>query len=79
MPLYQYECEVCHLEEEHQVSIQERDTEFTCPNCGGKMTRQVTAAKIGREKVGMGVILSDGSRVRGHFGREAPRARKKGG
>ena len=45
MPLYEYECTACH---KHTEKIQKfSDTEITtCPHCGGKLQRVISAPAI---------------------------------
>lgn len=75
-PMYKYACE-CGHEEDRLVPMNKRDTvRPKCPNCGKRLKRQMTTASI-HEAYHMGVVMSDGSRVAGRFGKEDRRLRKK--
>lgn len=78
MPLYTYVCE-CGNEEEHLVLMDSRDSiELDCSRCGKRLKRIVDGAPaLHGEKYQMKAVMSDGSHVAGHFGKEAPRVRKK--
>ena len=41
MPIYQYECEKCGHKFDLRRSIDEVDSEITCPECGAKHPRRV--------------------------------------
>jgi putative FmdB family regulatory protein len=77
MPLYTYICQGCGVEAEHLVRYDDRNNEQTCV-CGDKMVRRgLEGFAIGDAPQQMGAIFNDGSRVPGHFGRDAKRRRKK--
>lgn len=44
MPIYEYVCDECGAKQEQRVSIADRDNAPGC-ECGGKMRRQVAAAR----------------------------------
>jgi len=75
MPLYGFNCE-CGAYAEIMLSISERDHEMLCPKCSRPMQREIAAPALHGEPYQMQAILGDGSKVKGHFGREAPRRRK---
>lgn len=79
MPLYTYECEKCQKQLEHITSIDNRDKiKLECWSCGGRMYRIIDGAPaLHGEPYQMKAILADGSRVAGHFGKEAPLLKKK--
>lgn len=76
MPLYAFTCE-CGYEDDFFLEVDSRNERLKCPKCQEVMRRVLTAPKYHGEPYQMRAILSDGSRVAGHFGREAPRMRGK--
>lgn len=79
MPLYDFECVGCNQQEEHFCEVVERDhVEFACSRCGKKLRRVVSAPAYHGEPYQMGVVLSDGTRVKGHFGKEAQLLKRAG-
>lgn len=77
MPIYQMRCESCG--EETEVLCRFSETESRqCSVCEGKLSR--TIASIGFAAVDhgyqMGVVLSSGERVAGHFGKSAPKKKR---
>jgi len=76
MPLYTYSCDRCGRTKEHVVGCRDRDLAIPC-ECGGKQRRRgVEPFRIGASAYQMQAILSDGTRVPGHFGKDAKRRRK---
>ena len=75
MPMYSYACECGHTEE-RLVAVDQRNNRPKCPKCGTRLKRQMTTASI-HKAYHMGVVMSDGSRVAGRFGKEDRRLRKK--
>lgn len=57
MPLYAYECEVCHYEFERQQSFSE-DPIRTCPNCGEPAARRLISP-VGIIFKGSGFYITD--------------------
>ncbi len=41
MPLYEYACEDCGTQFERLVSLQDRDRDGVCPECGSKDVRRL--------------------------------------
>lgn len=74
MPLYTYQCPKCRTIDEHLVTYTERDTSgFVCSKCGGPVERSgVEHFALGKEPYQPGAVLSNGAKVKGHFGKEAP-------
>lgn len=78
MPLYDYECPQCGQQEEHACQMVERDrVEFACSRCGKRLRRMVSAPALHGEAYQMGVTLTDGTRLKGHFGKEARLLKKR--
>jgi putative FmdB family regulatory protein len=72
MPLYDFQCVSCGQQEEHFCAMVERDLiELACFRCGKRLRRMVSAPAYHGEPYQMGVVLGDGTRVKGHFGKEA--------
>lgn len=72
MPIYTYECETCKVKEEHIVKMEERDSKkILCGICARKMKRLMDLPTIGKPGYQMQAVLSDGSKVKGHFGKAA--------
>ena len=46
MPYYDYQCNKCSTEEEHNVKIADRNNLIDCPQCDGKMERMISLPKI---------------------------------
>ena len=78
MPMYTYQCS-CGFSKEELVTIAERNlVNFVCSDCGKKLKRIIDGAPMyAGEPYQMQAVLADGSKVKGHFGKEAPRVRKK--
>ena len=77
MPIYTYKCESCGSEKEHFVFSSERNNPCDCA-CGGTMKRRgLETFSIGAPEYQMQAVLSDGTHVPGHFGKDAKRKRKK--
>ena len=78
MPVYDFECPACGLMHESLVSIAMRDKAIVlCPECGKKMDRKIVAGpKLHKPGYQMQAVLSDGTEVPGHFGKDAKRERK---
>ncbi len=56
MPMYRYVCENCGTEEVHLHGLNETPS-FTCPSCGGKMTK--TIGRIGIVFKSSGFYITD--------------------
>jgi putative FmdB family regulatory protein len=75
MPMYTYTCERCHKDTECVVSYDQRDAPIRCA-CGGALRRHgVEPFKTGKPPYQMKAVMSDGSHVAGHFGKDARRKR----
>ena len=71
MPIYEYECGSCGRRDERVVRISDRDEVSSC-ECGGAMVRdRVNKVRVGSPAYQMQAVMSDGSHVKGHFGKEA--------
>ena len=88
MPIYTYWCRQCGAEVELIMSYDKRDDQslqhegpdgFGKKRCGGKLERNegLERPNIGAPAHQMGAILGSGAKVKGHFGKEAKRKRKK--
>ncbi len=76
-PLYSYVCEACANAQEHLVRLDDRNNPVPC-HCGGQMTREgLEVFAMGDPEYQMTGILSDGTKVPGHFAKDAKRRRKK--
>jgi putative FmdB family regulatory protein len=76
MPIYSYTCKQCGQAVEQIVTYARRDNLAHC-ECGGELQRSgVEAFALGKPTFEMGAIMRDGSRVKGHFGKEAPKKRR---
>jgi hypothetical protein len=80
MPIYTYKCQKCGAREEHVVSYDLRDSQFHCSTtgCRGYFARDkgLERPTIGKPGYQMQAVLSDGSHVKGHFGKDAKRNRR---
>ena len=76
MPLYTFRCE-CGAEQDQLAEIADRDSLVIVCKCGKRMKRVPASPQLHGEGYQMKAILEDGSKVAGHFGKEAPRRRKK--
>ena len=73
MPIYTYTCKKCGKEQEHLVRYDDRAEPQPCA-CGGKQHRRgVELPTMKRPDHQMAAIMSDGSRVPGHFAKDAKR------
>lgn len=77
MPLYLYKCVVCGHTDEHYESLDSRDSEHRCSKCQALAELIMAAPTIGKSAHQTQAIMSDGSKVPGHFGKDAERRRKK--
>lgn len=89
MPIYTYTCDKCLNVSEQIVKASERDALMTCEGlalaqstqgrqdrCGGLLRREgVELFTHGKPSFQPGVVLGNGAKVKGHFGKDA---RKKG-
>ncbi len=83
MPIYTYRCEFCGEEVDllarnlAEADIPRRHCEEDEHEiCEGRLERQrVTRPTIGRPSFESGAVLGDGSVVKGHWGREAPKGK----
>lgn len=76
MPLYVFEC-ACGHRSEIFLEIEKRNTTQKCEKCRKIMGRVIGAPAIHSEPYQMKAILGSGEKISGHFGKEAPRRRKK--
>lgn len=77
--MFDFQCEACGKVFEMIVDKSEKDKPHTHEECGGIANRiKVNSFKAGRESYQPKAIMSDGSRVGGHFGTSA-RKKKHGG
>lgn len=83
MPIYEYICDGCGEKLIMFSSIEKRDD--TCAHdeqepgaeCSGRLVRQkVSQVTVGKPGYQMGAVMSDGSIVKGHFGKDARRGEK---
>jgi len=73
--VYDYECpNCCWMGEMWQVPYSERGNQ-SCPICSGRLGFPVIkkAPVINPSGFQMGAILSNGEKIKGHFGKEAKR------
>lgn len=69
MPLYDFECR-CGERAEHILSMGECDQAVFCEKCKAPMRRVIIGAPaLHGEPYHMGVVLSDGTRMKGRFGK----------
>lgn len=66
MPLYEYRCKQCrHAFEAYVRNYDLREVVRHCPKCSAASTYQgISQVRVGREQH-FGLIMNDGSRVRG--------------
>lgn len=78
MPLYTYACG-CGNKEEHLVQMDFRDgIKLYCRKCNKLLKRIIDKPPaLHGAAHQMHAIMNDGTKVAGHFGKEAPRLRKK--
>ena len=72
MPIYDYKCPCGGELMDWPVPRAEADN-VTCPECGEVMVRQMSPPTLQSERYRPAAIMSDGSRVKGHFGKTATR------
>jgi predicted nucleic acid-binding Zn ribbon protein len=79
MPLYTYRCQKCQRLVELIVKYKYRDQPWTHEDeCGGKLVREgLELPTIGKSGFQTKAVLSDGSHLAGHFGKEASRRKKR--
>lgn len=71
--MYQYECPNGH-EVELLIFYSDRDNAMQCEECGEALARVPTPVRtVTRHQAG--AVLSNGSTVRGHWGKDAPKKR----
>lgn len=77
MPIYQFRCEQCAAETEVLCRFSETEGR-QCSACEGKLSRVISSIGFAAADHGyqMGVVLSSGQRVEGHFGRSAPKKKR---
>ena len=80
MPVYTFECPACGCERDHVVSFDERDAGlFECGRCAVAMRRQaVSAFALGKPSYQMQAVLGNGDHLKGHFGKDAKRRKRRG-
>jgi putative FmdB family regulatory protein len=83
MPIYEYVCDKCGEKLTVLSSIEKRDEVYSHESqepgadCSGQLQRQKFAqVTVGKPSYQMGAVMSDGSIVRGHFGKDANRGGK---
>jgi putative FmdB family regulatory protein len=78
MPVYDYECPNCKWRGElFQVAYSERGDQ-SCPECDEPLGSPSPGfGAIHGPEYQMQAVMGDGSHVKGHFGKEAKRRRKK--
>ena len=87
-PIYTYWCRQCGMEVEHITSYANRDDQslqhegpdgFGKERCGGKLERNegLELPTVGQPEHQMGAILGSGAKLKGHFGKDAKRRKKK--
>jgi len=77
MPAYDYHCPSCSWSGELlQVPYENRHKQ-RCPDCKKRLKLDIGFAAIGPEPFQTKAVLSNGAHVKGHFGKEAKRRRKK--
>lgn len=76
MPNYLFLCDKCESYTEIILPMADRDSEQRCVTCDAVLERQLTTANFSGVYQA-GAIMTDGSFVPGHFGKSAPRLRKK--
>lgn len=72
MILHDFECENCGHVWEHL------GTPYLCPKCGSVYVKRVflKAPFKGKEPFQSAAIMADGSKVKGHWGKLAPRKKR---
>jgi predicted nucleic acid-binding Zn ribbon protein len=76
MPAYDYKCFSCGWTGEIlQVPYEERNDQ-PCFWCGKPLSLQVGFRAVGAESYQMKAVMTDGSHVKGHFGKDAKRKRR---
>ena len=77
MPAYDFICG-CGATIEVRCSISQRNRKkVICPNCGQIMRRLYGAPALHGEAFQFGLVLGDGTKIKGTQGKEAKRERKK--
>jgi putative FmdB family regulatory protein len=62
MPIYQYRCDSCRNEFKKKVTSKTKETEITCPACGGdKLTKLTSRVSSSGKKGGPGISSSCGT------------------
>ena len=77
MPLYGFVCFECDTERECMSTIDERNEVRIICKCGTRMKRKVEAPALGKSRYQMQAVMTDGTHIKGHFGKEAPLLKKK--
>lgn len=77
MPIYQFRCTECAAESEILCRFSETENR-QCSECEGKLSRIIPSIGFSAVDHGyqMGVVLSSGERVAGHFGQTAPKKKR---
>lgn len=79
MPIYTYDCAECERVVDVLVSYQDRDGEHACSVCGGSLVRHgVSGFQLGKSAYQMQAVLANGDHIKGHFGKDAKRRKRKG-
>ena len=74
--VYKYECGCGWAGDKMFIPYDDRNKQ-KCPECSKELGVPIPAfSAVGAEPYQMKAILSDGSTVKGHFGREAKRSKK---
>lgn len=77
MPIFDFRCDACGGE---LMDWPAKSGEAVgCPECGAEMRRELSMPSNLRPDYGYqsAAILSNGAKVKGHWGKSAPRSRKK--
>lgn len=53
MPIFPFACEKCGFKEARSLSLEERNTELVCSDCGGKMKREISSFSVEGEGEGV--------------------------
>jgi predicted nucleic acid-binding Zn ribbon protein len=75
MPIYEFKCGVCGVVVESLLSIRESTLPRTHSDlvegepCSGELVRQLSTPTLGRPSFEGGAVMSDGSHVRGSWGK----------
>lgn len=79
MPLYTYECPRCEVAVDRVIKYEERDNgQFECETCGSTLRRRgVSEFCMGKPAYQMQAVLGNGDHIKGHFGKDAKRRKRR--